>query len=262
MSSPRPPTGTAQTVRFHEARSHSGWLMVDRAFADAVASLGLDAAIGAPRLLDDEGEVAGNGRGPTRVIALPGRRERLHWRRILHGGVLAPLWMGGLAGIGRVREELWVGAALHRRGAPVARPVLAVGLREGALWRAGVATVHLEDAVDGVTFLASRPDRERVVRAARAAGRAVGRFHALGGQHRELHLGNLLLRERGDDVEAWLIDLDGCRAGAPPDAARRRRELRRLARSVRKRGLDHALGEDGAAVFVAGYAEACRGEAG
>src|SRR5262249_18956366 len=56
-------------------------------------------------------------------------------------------------------------------------------------------------------------------RAAAAAGRALRRFHDLGGRHRDLHAGNLLLRETEACAEALLVDLDRACCGAPPAAA-------------------------------------------
>jgi Ser/Thr protein kinase RdoA (MazF antagonist) len=50
--------------------------------------------------------------------------------------------------------------------------------------------------------------------------------------HRDLKGCNLLLVERPDDVEAWLIDLDAVRIGRWLSAGARARDLARLAASV------------------------------
>jgi hypothetical protein len=231
------------------------WWMVDAREAEAVRMLGWGTRDAAARLLAlGEGRAGDRpGRAPTRVIALPGRDDALHLRRVVHGGALAPLWRGRLAGPGRVHNELLITADLRKRGAPVPRAVLGVALRAGGLWRASLATIHIEGAADGITFLASRPTPGEVEPAAEAAGRALRSFHDCGGWHRDLHVGNLLVRSEADGYRAWVIDLDRARAGTPPEAARRRRELRRLTHSIEKRRLEDVLGARGMAAFRSGY---------
>jgi 3-deoxy-D-manno-octulosonic acid kinase len=245
------------TIEWHEARSRDAWWMIDTRFAALVDALEIGSSAGIERLVigDARSSVRFSGRAPTRIVALPGERGHLHVRRVLHGGMLAPLWRGRVAGFGRVRKELLVSVELLERGAPVAQPVLAVAQRSGALWRAALVTLHIEGAKDGITFLCEPCSDDAIELAARAAGRAVRRFHEAGGHHRELHLGNLLLRPDADDFEAWVIDLDRGRAGGPPSAARRRRELRRLEHSLDQRGLRGRVGARGVAGFLAGYAQ-------
>jgi hypothetical protein len=193
------------------------------------------------------------GRAPTRVEWLPGLRDPVHVRRVLHGGWLAPLWRGRIAGLGRVRDELAVTMRLHALGAPVPAPAFAVGRRSGPLWRAALCTVHVAGAVDAIRLLGSAPAPDAVADAARAAGAAVRRLHDLGARHADLHLGNLLLRADPEGWRAWVIDLDRARLGAPVAPARRARECRRLLRSARKRGLDVVLGAAGLEAFRDGY---------
>ncbi len=204
---------------------------------------------------DGNGASPGTGRAPTRVEDLPGSSERVHVRRALHGGWLAPLWRGRIAGLGRLREELRVTARLHAAGAPVPAPAFALARRDGLLWRAALCTRHVEQAVDAIAFLRAGPTRTAATAAARAAGRAVRCVHDLGLRHADLHLGNLLVR--GDETSgfrAWVIDLDRARLGAPLPVASRRRQLARLRRSLDKRGLRDALGRDGLDGFCEGYA--------
>ena len=254
--------------RFCKERRSDTWLMFDADFEQAVRALGLDE----PRGLDDAltagarelgGSPASRGRDVTTLLPLPGRPERLHLRRVLHGGLLGGLWRGRLAGLGRVERELHTTAELRRRGAPVPRPALALARRSGVLWRASLATVHEEGAVDGLAFLAGHPPPASLRRAARAAGRAVRRLHDLGARHRDLHIKNLLLRPTApgaeDAIEVLVIDLDRARLGAPPSAARRISELARLLRSLRKRGLLPEVGTRGCAAFFAGYHGGDRG---
>jgi len=200
----------------------------------------------------------GAGRAPTRVERLPGLHDPVHVRRVLHGGWLAPLWRGRIAGLGRVRDELAVTMRLRALGAPVPVPAFAVARRSGALWRAAVCTVHVDGAVDAIRLLGSAPAPDAVADAARAAGEAVRRLHDLGLRHADLHLGNLLLRADPGGWRAWVIDLDGARLGAPVAPARRARECRRLLRSARKRRLDVVLGASGLEAFRDGYRAAAR----
>jgi tRNA A-37 threonylcarbamoyl transferase component Bud32 len=143
----------------------------------------------------------------------------------------------------------------------VPRPALAIARRRNGLWEAALATVFEERTLDGLAFFAQHPSQERLVAAARAVGTAVRRFHDLGGHHRDLHVGNLLLREtegRAPSFDALVIDLDRARVGAPPRAAERVGELARLARSLRKRGL---LAECDASVREAFWSGYCEGDA-
>ncbi len=251
-----------EATRFSERRRGDTWLMIDPSFEQAVRVLGLyepdvlsKAVVGRTEHL--AGSPASHGRGATTLLPLPGRAERLHLRRVLHGGLLAELWRGRLAGLGRVREELRTTAALRERGAAVPRPALAIARRSGLLWQASLATVHEEGAVDGMAFLAARPSRERLLTAAAAAGRAVRRLHDLGAHHGDLHIKNLLFRElrqnEGTAIDVVVIDLDRTRLASPPSTARRLSELARLHRSLRKWKLLDQVGTRGCVAFFAAY---------
>jgi hypothetical protein len=153
---------------------------------------------------------------------------------VRHGGLLGPLWGAAIWGTARPAAELRVTERLRAAGAPVPRPLLVVAQRvRGPLWSAVVGTQHVEDARDGVAWLAARPDRSALLRGARAAGAAIRRFHDAGGSHADLHVKNLLFRERGADTEVLVIDLDRARADAPPDP-RRCAELMRPRRAARR----------------------------
>ncbi|MFP6639867.1 MAG: lipopolysaccharide kinase InaA family protein, partial [Myxococcota bacterium] len=248
--------------RFEIYRRGEVWWMVDSEFEPGLNQLGLgqrkvaEAWIrrGHPRSHSNPQ----TGRGPTTLLEVPGVPERLHLRRTLHGGLLGPLWRGGLAGIARVRREIEVTSRLHEAGAPVPRPVLALAVRSGLLWRASVATVHLDETRTGLQWLASRPDPARRAFCARAVGEAVGRFHACGGRHADLHAGNILLREHDGHTVAWVIDLDKARMTAA-SVVPRRRELARLAHSLRKRSLLDSLDGSPRSAFLEAYSDALAG---
>lgn len=241
----------ALAPEFSERRERDRFWLVDAAFAGPLEALGWPAREAVERALAGAGS---QGRGATAILRLPGRAERIHLRPVRRGGLVGPLWFDTLWGVERPTAELRTAARLAAAGAPVARPLLVVAWRQaGPLWRAVVGTEHAEDALDGMAWLATRPAPRALIHGVRAVGRAIRRFHDAGGEHADLHVKNLLLRERGPRSEALLIDLDRARAGAPPDAARRMRELSRLVRSLYKRGLAEQVGERGLAAGLAAY---------
>jgi Lipopolysaccharide kinase (Kdo/WaaP) family len=240
-------------MRGFEERAGGGrFLLVAAAHRLAVETLGLPEPAAARRLL--RGASAASGRAQTAVAALPGKDARLHLRPVRHGGLIGPLWRGALLGVRRPVRELEVVARLAAAGVAVPEPVFVAGWRVcGPFWNAIVGTTHVDDSVDGAVLLAETADPRRVLRAAAAAGRAVRRFHDAGGRHADLHIKNLLFRERGPETEAWIIDLDKARAGTPAGPRRRMQELMRLYRSLRKRRLLQRVGLRGCARFASAY---------
>jgi tRNA A-37 threonylcarbamoyl transferase component Bud32 len=83
----------------------------------------------------------------------------------------------------------------------------------------------------------------------------VRRFHDAGGRHADLHVKNLLLRERGTGYEAILIDLDRARIGIDVTPAERMTEVVRLFRSLLKRGVLSTVGARGCARFLRAYCD-------
>jgi 3-deoxy-D-manno-octulosonic acid kinase len=241
-----------ESPRLRELASAGTVLVVQAEFERPVRALGLLERGRVAALLT--GAAGATGRSPIAVLALPGRGERLALRQLRHGGFFGPLLGSAFLGAGRARRELEVTAELRARGAPVPRPVLAVASRIGGpLWRAALATVFEESAQDAVAFLLAAPSREQVVRACRAAGAAVRRFHDAGGHHPDLHVKNLLVRSGSTSPEIIVIDLDRAHVAAPPDPAERMAELMRLLRSLLKRGLAARVGSRGLASFLGGY---------
>jgi tRNA A-37 threonylcarbamoyl transferase component Bud32 len=228
------------------------FLLVSAPLEAAAMELGLLEPGGLERLLGVGG--GSRGRARTAVVPLPGRSERLHLRPVRRGGLLGGLWGDLHFGLGRPVAELRTNARLEAAGAAVPHPVLVAGRRRsGPLWTAGVGTVHEEGTRDGIAFLTGRPGHPRILRAAAAAGEAVRRFHAAGGCHADLHVGNLLLREGRTRTSALLIDLDRARVRAEVGARERMAELMRLYRSLVKRGLQQLVSRRACARFLAAY---------
>ncbi len=194
------------------------------------------------------------GRAPIAVADVPTQSERVALRGLRRGGWVGPMLGARLAGPGRPFRELVATARLRAAGAPVPRPLFALAWRRGIAWNAALGTAFVEDAIDAAALLASAPSGDRLHAAICAAGRALRRFHDAGGSHPDLHLGNLLVRERGNTPEVLILDLDGARADAVPTPARRMRQLMRLHRSLHKRGLWSAAGGDRASLgFLHAY---------
>ena len=182
-----------------------------------------------------------SGRGRNALVELPGHPERLNLRPLRHGGILAPITGTRFAGLERPLAELRLSAELTRRGAPVPTPAFVVGRRAGIFWQAAFATIHIEDAQDGVVFLDGEPDDAALERAARAAGASIRRLHDFGCCHADLHIKNLLIREMPTETRVTIIDLDRAKLVNDVSAGRRMQELMRLRRSLIKRGYANAL---------------------
>lgn len=233
------------------------FLLVSAPLADSAQALGLLDPGGLERMLAIGGGAAG--RAPTSVIELPGRRERLHLRPVRHGGWLGGLWGDRVLGLERPIAELRAAAQLRAAGAPVVRPALVAARRRvGPLWSAAVGTLHEDGGVDARVFLSSGPPPSRLLRAASAAGAAVRRLHEAGGLHGDLHLGNLLVCERGDTTRVLIADLDGARIVPEPAPRLRMAELMRLYRSAVKLRLTGLVGPRVCARFLAAYTDGDR----
>ena len=236
--------GDGAEFALRRLRSGRMELRVDAALADRLPCDELLEPDGFERAFALSGEASG--RAATGLLPLDPGDERVLLRRLRHGGVLGPILGGLYLGLGRCEAELRTTAALRAGGAPVPRPVLALAQRRVGPWVAcAVGTVFEEDTVDALAYLHASPGADAIDAAARAAGRAVRRFHDAGGRHPDLHLKNLLLRERDGSTECLVIDLDRARAGADVSPQRRMRELMRLYRSLRKRGVARAVGDRG-----------------
>jgi tRNA A-37 threonylcarbamoyl transferase component Bud32 len=228
------------------------FLVVEPALEDAARALSLSTPGGADRLFARGG--GASGRSHTALVETPGSTEKLVLRRLLHGGLLGPLLGAAFLGMGRALRELRVTADLRNAGAPVPRPALALGTRiAGPFWAPVVGTYLEPDAVDALTFLESGPDPKRLLRAAQATGSAVRRFHDEGGRHADLHVKNLLIRERGDTTECIVIDLDKARITPGLTPGERMAQIMRLFRSLLKRAVLERVGSRGCSRFFTAY---------
>lgn len=226
-------------------------LVVDPARRDPARALGLLRPGRLAELL--EGNPGAAGRAATAELAPPGLDERWVARRLVHGGLLGPLLGERFGSLRRPLRELEVTRELRAEGAPVPRAVGMVAERRGPFHRLTVLTVLEEGTVDALAFLESAPDRARVLRATAAAGRAVRRFHDAGGRHADLHVKNLLVRERAEGTEVCVIDLDKARRTPGLTPEERMAQVMRLFRSLLKRGVLRTVGHRGCARFLGAY---------
>jgi tRNA A-37 threonylcarbamoyl transferase component Bud32 len=167
-------------------------------------------------------------------------------------------------GVGRARRELEYAQYLLARGVP-APTVLACGVVQGreylvsqAVEPAQAADLWHMDRIDRD----GPADRRQVALAAAALGELVGRMHAAGVIHGDLHCGNVLVRT--DAHRPWLVLLDLHRMHRRRGLSRRqmtanlaqlyydRFNFSRLA--DRLRFLKHYLAASGAGGSVAGWA--------
>jgi hypothetical protein len=165
------------------------------------------------------------------------------------------LWRDRFLGSRRLLANLTVPAEVERRGIATAAPV-ALLLREGppSFFRGWLATSEIEEARDLLTRLGETPIPTRPQLASVAA--QVRRAHDQGIEHRDLNLGNLLVRERGAGWEVFLVDLDRAVVHPVPlPFASRQSALRRMERSYEKHfGPDGPLGPGGSRSWYSLYA--------
>lgn len=249
--------GTQDLDGFRRLTSPGHFILVAERFERSVADLRLLEPDGIQRALANP--TGPHGRSRTAVVPLPGSDLRLHLRPFRRGGWLSGLRRHALASLARPVAELRTTLALAAAGAPVPAPALVAAQRVGPLWNVTLGTLFEEDTTDAAIWLASRPSRSRVLRTAAAAGSAIRRFHDAGGRHRDLHLGNLLVRENGDETEVIVVDLDRASVAGSVRPARRMRELMRLHRSLVKWNWTETIGVRGYARFLASYTRGDRG---
>ncbi len=182
---------------------------------------------------------AERGRGPAAIVPLAeGQAVRL--KRLGRGGLLGPLWRERVIGRRRLVDNLWLPHEAACRGIPTSA-VAALMMLAGppGLYRGWLALEELPATTDLARLFGAhdppRPDELAAVL------RLVRRMHDAGLEHRDLNLGNLLVRRSGPLPEAFVVDLDRARLHPRPlDFRRRLAALRRMERSLVKLRRDAA----------------------
>ena len=214
---------------FEARRTDGTTLIVARDRRESIESAGLQYPEIWQRHLAERG--SGAGRGGIARLSLPDGTEAV-LKQMRRGGTLASLWRDRYLGTGRLLDNLRIPLEALKRGVPTAPP-LALLLVSGppGFHRAWAAYEEIADAPDVIEYLRSGdpPTTEEI-------GLVVGvirKMHDAGIEHRDLNLGNLLLRRRaGMGSEAFVVDLDRARLWDEPVSWNERiRALRRLERS-------------------------------
>ncbi len=136
----------------------------------------------------------------------------------------------------RPLAELYVTHLARQRGVPTGEVLGAcVEWRSFCLYRG----VLISRAADGYTnwwaWLTMRPRLPQRRQVVLAAAHTIARLHAVGIQHADLNLTNVLVRFEDETPAVLLIDFDRARVfPAPLQASRCRRNLQRLRRSIKK----------------------------
>lgn len=174
------------------------------------------------------------GRRPVVVGSLGGLPAVV--KRLHHGGVLAPLTGDRFLSPRRALANLAAADALNTRGLATPDVLFAAWRRRGVVVRMelGFELVHGgEDAAACLFGERTHPlaDAGAVIE---GVGRMVAALHHAGVVHHDLNLRNFLLTPLG---RVMVLDVDKATVGSRPlGAVARRRNLARLARSVRKLG--------------------------
>ena len=189
----------------------------------------------APRLeLPPGAEAITSGRGPAYRIRV-GEGAPAVVRICRRGGLAARLVRETYLGLRpRPLRELALTVEARRRGVAAAE-VLAARVEGGLAYRGALVTAEVPEAATLIEALRAAPDGTARRGLAAAAGRAVAGLHAAGVFHADLNLRNILVHAGPEGVRAALLDFDRAWLGtAPLRPAARRRNLRRLVRSLVK----------------------------
>jgi tRNA A-37 threonylcarbamoyl transferase component Bud32 len=247
----------------------------DVPLAPALAAAGLR---NAADLLQLGGSATHHHMGTFLELPVAGTCGRFYLKRYAYPGWGASwglLGRGTLWGTAPELNEFRALAWLRGHGLPAAKPIAAAARRHaGRLVAHALLTEVVEGAVDLDRRLHDPADPLRVSRGLRRRflqrlGEVIGRMHALGFRHRDLHARNVLVQAEDDEVALWLIDCRrggrGLRQGPHHDLACLDRDLRGLlTRGDRRRllGAYLAPGGDAKAVVrrVAAIRDALPGE--
>ncbi len=210
---------------------------------------GLDASALASRILappDGSAPARYFGRAGLHVVPLPGGDGVI--RSYRHGGVLRGLtreWF--VSRPPRPFAELAVTVAARERGVAAPEALAALVARGFGPWYRGwLVTRELKNARNLWAELQRELAPAMKQALLRRTGRSLRFMHARGIDHADLNLRNILVRHERSRPEIHVIDFDRARLfSGPVPAARARRNLRRLLRSVNKLDPDRAhLGPD------------------
>ena len=190
-------------------------------------------------------------RGRAGIVSFPLGQDRpaMMVRRYMHGGLFAQVGRDLYLGPGRAINELAVAEAARSGGLRTPLPIGVLGQQvSGVFWRLAYLSREVDDSEDLVHYccrLAEYPAETAAIEkrgVIREAARQIRMMHDQGITHGDLHLKNLLLRRQAAGTpEVYVIDFDRARLGPPLALEQRLKNLKRLARSVRKVRVADAL---------------------
>ena len=217
---------------FEALRTDGTTLIVAADRLESIHAAGLASPANWQIQLGRHGSGAGRG-GTARLRLADGTTAVL--KQMRRGGALAALWRDRYAGTRRLLDNLRIPLEAVRRGVSTARP-LAMLLVPGppGFNRAWAAYEEIAGAPNLIDYLRSaEPPTDQEIDD--VAG-VIRKMHDEGIEHRDLNLGNLLLRRRDNaEAEAFVVDLDRGRLWDRPVPLRLRiRALCRLERSTVK----------------------------
>lgn len=164
--------------------------------------------------------------GRKQTVAYKRCRVKSWWKSLL------PRWLRPSRALLNWRR----GHALVQRRIATPRPLLVIDPAHGrdsylaTEWIEGAENLHLY-----LWRIATLPPRERrraAMRCARSLGSLLGKMHFWHISHRDLKACNLMVADRGNGTESYLIDLDGMSIRRNLPAEARAQDLARLAASM------------------------------
>lgn len=186
---------------------------------------------------------------PSRTVYRGHLGEQEVYIKHFHGRSLAHR-LGRRLGVSRALRELEFSQYLATHGVPTppALAALATGRQEWYATRA-VQQAQAGDAWHERQLSLGPAGRAAVERATVTLAEAVARMHACGVLHHDLHCGNVLVREQGQDIELAITDLHRMQRAGRLSRRRRARNLAQLlhdryeatTRTQRLRFLKHYL---------------------
>ena len=148
------------------------------------------------------------GRGVAYAVPLPRGSTRVVVRHNRHGGLLAPFTRDLFLPPTRAPLELEASLRLSAAGVPTPELIAyAVYVAPLGFRRADIVTREVEGGFDFSEVL-TRQDASLRARAWAAVAELLRRLAAAGARHHDLNVKNVLLRERGDSMEALVLDVD------------------------------------------------------
>ena len=204
-------------------------MLVRRGYEDAARMLAEQRPLDAQEMLT-------GGRQEHPVVVLPSG-EKIVVRDYRRGGLVRRFNRDRYFGGNRALDELRATERARAGGVRTARVLAAIEHPRTVGYTALIATLLIPGATDAAEWLRGATPEARLP-VLREAGHQLGTMHAAGVAHPDVNLRNLLVVEADGGPEVWLLDFDKAQVhAAEVPLARRRLDLRRIARSARKLGV-------------------------